>query len=296
VKYSFWIGLVFMAVLDFPLAGCRSKPLSHLSAGLHRLVGCFESAGESTGLNSDGPVIARVGDATITVSDYRAYVERMSAANGENYNTPESRRHLLDFLINRKVVAASARQLGLDRDANYRRSLANSADNLLREPLLAHLGTVTDDEIGTYYNLHKTEFEPPVQFQVSRFLFKTPSEAKKFQALLKSGHPMADSAPQPARQVFIKGHMDPELEKVLLALPKGRLSRLRKVPMGYEILRKDGEMKGPAVPYETAKMQIKNALEFTKLDAWTQKARSSMTVEVDDRAMASLSIPSTTGN
>jgi hypothetical protein len=292
------LGIFTLAGLILGFVGCRSKPLTSFNDGIDKFVGCLELINSF----SSGPVLARIGNDTITLSDFQAYLDRLPVPARKYYTTADSQRQLLNSLIDQKVLAVSARQLGLDRDEKYRRTLAELEDNLLRQSLMDHLGPITDMDIQTYYDQHKTEYTSRIQFKTSHLVVTSLSDAKSAQNLLRSGQSLTATAKEISRTTTVAnleeglklttGSMDLSLERELTKLGIGQVTAFHKSRVGYELWRKDGEVHLPAVPFETAERQIRNTLEFAKLDAVIQKTRPSLNVTINERVLASLATSS----
>jgi peptidyl-prolyl cis-trans isomerase C len=263
------------------------------------LVECLETITRGTG----SPVLARVGRATVTTSDVRPRLSVLKAAYRNQPIPPEVRRPILDSLINEKIMAVAAHRSGMDRDEVFQSRLATLKADLLRNTILASLEKVTDDEIRQYYNQHKTQFEDRTSVSASRIQLKTLTDAKKAQALLKSGKPFSavakamsvDQATAPGGGRIPPAIMlsaGPDLAKALASLRKGEISGIRKTGPGYELLKKDDEIIVPAQTIETAKPLIKSLLENQKIAQWIANERKSIPVAIDERAWESLNLPS----
>ena len=274
------------------LGGCQSG-----KDRFNDLVGCLESISDSSG----GPALAHVGDVTVTASEFLRYFNSIPPVYRSENSSLEARRQIMDSLIDQKIMVLTAHRLGLDRDENYQQQLAEAKVSLLRQPILASLGKISDNEILQYYNHHKAQYGPQSQVIASRILMKTLADAKKAQALLKSGRSFSaiakaisidpDTASQGGRMTpLIMRNLDPALAKALFALHKGEVSGLLKVASGYVLLRKDDVISRPASTLESAKPQIQSALEFQRVSQWSKKARKAIRVSIDENALGALAL------
>jgi hypothetical protein len=261
---------------------------------------CFSFSNPS----SSDPVLARVEDEVITVSDYEARLEGVPGSVRSFYSSPNGRRQLLEELINKKLIIVSARKLGLGREERVRRELAMQESNILRQALVERVAAVSDADVVKYYEEHPEEFGPRVQTLVSKINLKTLAEAMKARALLKGGKPFAAVAKAFSRSEVVSeapnnqtllsvtaGHPKSDLEKAVSGLRKGQVSAPIKSSDGYILVRKEGEQKVPGISLDVANPAIKYQLQNAKLQEWTKKQRSSTVVSIDTQALNAINLP-----
>lgn len=104
-----------------------------------------------------GRVVARVGDAVLTLEDVRAAIDTSGVP---------LERQLTGYVaswVNRELLFQEAKRLGLDNADSFRRRRDDVARSLLVEDLLEQLiyadtSGVTEDQLQTYYEQHRPEF------------------------------------------------------------------------------------------------------------------------------------------
>lgn len=260
--------------------------------------------------------MAKVGDSIITLSDFKSRLQDTPAAYQQYAATPEGRRQFLNLLVREKVLLVESRKAGMQNDENYHkavdrfkkkweRDLKDYQDSLLIEMYLARLRakeiTVTDDAARRYYDDHAADFTHPVEIQASHILVRTPEEAEQVLARLKSGESFEALAravsmdpPTAARggklAPFTKGSLMPEFENAVFALKDGQVSGVVKSPFGYHIIKRMSQKRLPARSFEAAKEDILNRLQREKFDQWVTQAQSSLGVQIDDKALASVTL------
>jgi parvulin-like peptidyl-prolyl isomerase len=117
------------------------------------------------------PVVASVAGESITAAELRAEMERRGGQLPGQYQTTEQKRALLDEMIRRRALAASARAAGLENDPDYRAAVERmlvqrfEADRL--EPLLEAV-SVSEEEIAAYYEQRReTEYVTPARVRIA---------------------------------------------------------------------------------------------------------------------------------
>ncbi len=115
-------------------------------------------------------VLARIGDQTITVEEFRTEMARRGGRLPGQFATVEQRRALLDEMIQQRATLARARQEGLDQEPEYRAAIERM---LTTQYLRAHLDPeldrleVTPEEVSAYYAAHRDELLTPARIRAA---------------------------------------------------------------------------------------------------------------------------------
>ena len=115
-------------------------------------------------------VLARVGDQTITVEEFRAAMAQRGGRIPGQFATVDQRQALLDEMIEQRVTLREARQEGLDQDPEYRATIERI---LTTQYLRTHLDPelekieVTPEEISAFYAAHRDEFLTPERIRAA---------------------------------------------------------------------------------------------------------------------------------
>jgi len=260
--------------------------------------------------------VAKVGDAVITMTDFKTRLHDTPAAYQQYATTPEGRRQFLNLLVREKILLVESRKAGLQHDESYRkavdqfkkkweRDLKDYKESLLIEMYLSRLRakeiTLTEADVRRYYDDHAADFIHPVEIQASHILVRTPEEAKMVLARLKNGESFEALAravsmdPSTAAQggklaPFTRGNLMPEFENAVFPLKNGQVSGVVKTPFGYHIIKKTGQKILPSRSFEDAKEEIEKRLQREKFDQWVAKTQSSIGVSIDEKALASVSV------
>lgn len=173
------------------------------AAALFAAAGCNEKAVQPTGegeklpagLNAEqaARVLAKVGDATITLGDYAATLERMDPFDRLRYQSPERRKELLDEIIEVELLAQDAKKRGLDKEPETQIAI----HQILREALLADVhrdarapADIPAEELRAYYEAHIDEFREPERRRVSVIVLATEASATAVLEQAKKATPM----------------------------------------------------------------------------------------------------------
>lgn len=149
---------------------------------------------------------------------------------------------------------------------------------------------VTKEEIKSYYDTHKTQYQVPESREVRHILVQKKPLADQIYAQLKSGGNFAalakkyskdpGSAANGGKLTVSKGQTVPEFDKKTFELKKGELSQPVKTQYGYHIIEAISDIK-PATKTPLAKVEgsIKQQLEKQQKDEamtkWVEDTKKS---------------------
>ncbi|MEM1040615.1 MAG: peptidylprolyl isomerase [Pseudomonadota bacterium] len=245
----------------------------------------------------ESPVLAKVGDRTITQADLDQALKDM----GQQFaNFPEAQRkaRALDSLIDIHVLAAKAEKEGLLDDAETKRRL-----DLLRNRAL-HNGyfetkvqpTVDEASMKARYDKEIGSATPEQEVSARHILVKTEEEAKAIIAELDGGADFVElaktkstgpSGPKGGELGFFgKGRMVPEFETAAFALEKGAYTKQPvKSQFGYHVIRVDDKRDKPLPSYEASKQQLRQVMLSEAYAAAVKAAREEVGAEVLDDSL-----------
>lgn len=106
------------------------------------------------------PVVARVGDSTLTVQELKTRLEEQPPAIRARYTTAERKKEFLENQIRVELLAQEARKQGLDKDPEV---LASLEKLMVQRLLQQHAATlekqpVSEAELQKYYQEHLSDF------------------------------------------------------------------------------------------------------------------------------------------
>jgi hypothetical protein len=139
-------------------------------------------------------VVAKVGDATITLGDFAATLERMNQFDRLRYQSRERRRELLQELVHLELLAQEAERRGLDK----RPEVQEAIRQILRDAMLAKAreglpapADIPAAQIQAYYDANKEKFREPERRRVSAIVMGDEVKAKEILAEAKAATPAA---------------------------------------------------------------------------------------------------------
>lgn len=128
----------------------------------------------------ESPVLARVGEETITLADFEAALRQGGAAR---YTNPEARQALLEEMVRFRALVARARALGYDRDPEVVALLERTLVAKVQREMLAEVETVAPDAaaIEAFYRANPKEFTQPARAELALVFIALPANADKAQ-------------------------------------------------------------------------------------------------------------------
>lgn len=244
-------------------------------------------------------VVAKVGKAVITESEFGRRLEQV-APDYQNYVlTPHGRRQFLDVLIREELILQAARADGIEAAPEFKdrlrrlrveeeRKLAEARDYMLKRLWLDKLREqgvlkVGDADVEDYHKKH------PIEVQARHALLPTPEDALAVLRRIQAGgsfeaearkHSLdADTAAQGGRMnPMLFGEVIPELRDVY-KMRVGEVAGPVRSKFGYHVILKESER--PA-PLEAVKDRIREILEKDRLDQHLQSLQAAYPVEVVD--------------
>lgn len=214
-------------------------------------------------------VLAQVDNERINKTEYLAYLDLL-ARDKRNALTSADRRHLLNRLIEEKLLLQRAMEIGVPfNDPTVRKTIIN-----------AMIETVTSDsdsaaveapELALFYQDNRAYFAPPARAQVRRMVFRgadAETRATAAAQALADGQDwqqvraaLADSdilalpsSPLPVSK--LRGYLGPTLTEAALALAPGAVSAALAEQAGFSILQLIDLQVGPAPPLEQVRDRV----------------------------------------
>src|SRR5712671_1950850 len=222
-----------------------------------------------------GPVVAKVGNDTITADEFKKRLDETSPFLRARYNTIERKKEFLESLIRNELLAQEAERQGLDKSPAVREQVKRAMiQELIKKQLDEKLAgnDIPDSEIKGFYDAHIEEFVKPERARVYHILVavKDPKEKaqakKKADALLKDINERTKKGEVNAFQaVAIKESQDASSAAMggdLRFVSKDELTKAYSAELANAAfdLKNPGEVAGPIetpAGVELVKMQIK---------------------------------------
>ena len=244
-------------------------------------------------LAGDDKTVATVNGYEIKTSEVRMAFDDVI---GQLPNMPAKLRFpfVVEFLIERHLLAQVAAQEGIANSEDYKRRLAAYQAKALRDSYLTEklAPTVTEAEIKAAYDKESAKVQQTERIRARHILVATEKEANDIEAKLKGGAKFEDLAKQYSLDgskdyggdlgYFTAPEMVPEFSKAAFALKVGDVSPPIKTDYGWHVIRLDDRKMGSAQPYDQVKEAIKNVLVRDKVQAKLASLQGTAKVEIID--------------
>lgn len=218
-------------------------------------------------------VVATVSGESITEADLVFAAEDM-AQQLARIPDAERRAVLLQLLIDVKVLAAAAREAGLDQSEDFARRSKFLEERALRRAYLDETiaGLVTEQEVRAEYDTFLTQFEPAEEINASHILVETEEEATALKAEIDAGGDFAALATENSIDpgsgqnggelgFFGRGAMVPAFDEAAFALANpGDVSDIVQSDFGFHIIKLNEKRQTPAPSFEELEPQIRQFL------------------------------------
>ena len=215
---------------------------------------------------------------------------------GQLPNLPAKMRYpfVVEFLIERHLVAQVAAKEGVAESEDYKRRLAAYQAKALRDSYLAGklAPAVSEAELKAEYDAEAAKVQATERVRARHILVATDKEANEVIAKLKGGAKFEDLAKQYSLDgskdyggdlgYFTAPEMVAEFSKAAFALKVGEVSAPVKSDYGWHVIKLDDRKMGTAPPYHQVKEALRNVKVRDKLQAKLQALQSTAKVELID--------------
>jgi peptidyl-prolyl cis-trans isomerase C len=241
----------------------------------------------------DDKVIAIVNGYEIRVSEVRMAMDDIV---GQLPDLPKKMRYpfVVEFLVERHLLAQLAVKDGIAETAEYKRRLAVYQAKALRDAYFSQVvsPTVTDDEIKTAYDAEAAKVAQTERVRARHILVATEQEATKILADLESGAKFDELAKKFSLDgskefggdlgYFTAPEMVPEFSAAAFALKAGETSKPIKTDFGWHIIKLEDRKVGNAQPFDQVKGAIRNVLLRKKVQEIMAGLKTKAKVEIVD--------------
>jgi peptidyl-prolyl cis-trans isomerase C len=249
---------------------------------------------------SDPPAVEGENQTVAVVNGYEIKTSEVRMAFddviGQLPNVPPKLRYpfVVEFLIERHLLAQLANKQGLGETEDYKRRLAAYQAKALRDSLLVQkiAPSVPEAEMKQAYEEEAKRLQASERARARHILVATEKEATEVLAKLKGGAKFEDLAKQYSLDgskdfggdlgYFTAPEMVAEFSKAAFALKKGEVSKPVKTDFGWHVIKLEDLKKGAAQPYEQVKGAIRQVLVRRKVQEQLAELRKTAKVEVLD--------------
>jgi peptidyl-prolyl cis-trans isomerase C len=136
-----------------------------------------------------GPVVAKVGNDTITADEFKKRLDETSPFLRARYNTVERKKEFLESLIRNELLAQEAARQGLDKSPAVKEQVKRAMiQELIKKQLDEKLAgnDIPDSELKGFYDSHVEDFVKPERARVYHILIPAKDAKEKAQAQKKA--------------------------------------------------------------------------------------------------------------
>lgn len=232
---------------------------------------------------SEGEVLARIGDITITESDLEQEISDIPVYMQTKFKTKSGKLELLNKMVENELLARAAEDAGLDKDPEVARKIEDSRKKILQnEYYRMHMKDrvgVPDSKIQEYYEANKDEYKTKARARVRIMILDNDAAAKKTLAELQANpekfeqlakERSKDEATAQSGGLlgwvtdggYIRGlGKDPDVNKAIFALTEGQMSDVVKTRKGeFAILKVESMEPETYRPLDEVKRRIADDL------------------------------------
>jgi peptidyl-prolyl cis-trans isomerase C len=201
---------------------------------------------------------------------------------------------VVEFLVERHLLAQLAVKEGVAETAEYKRRLALYQAKALRDAYFFQKirPQVTEEEIKAAYDQESAKVSQTERVRARHILLASEKEAVDIAARLKAG----EKFPALAKKYSLDGSKDyggdlgyftapemvAEFSKAAFALKVGETSAPVKTDFGWHIIKVEDRKLGAAQPYDQVKSALRNVLLRKKVQETMDELRKTAKVEVLD--------------
>jgi peptidyl-prolyl cis-trans isomerase C len=252
-----------------------------------------QPAAEAQALVGEDKTVAIVNGYEIKGSEVRMAFDDVI---GQLPNIPRKLRYpfVVEFLVERHLLAQLANKEGIGESDDYKRRLAAYQAKALRDSYLAQkIGPeVSEAEIKLVYDEESKKLIETERVRARHILVASEKEAKDILARIGKGEKFEELAKQYSLDgskdyggdlgYFTSPEMVPEFSKAAFALQKGDVSQPIKTDFGWHIIKLEDRKMGAAQPYDQVRGAIKNVLVRKKVQEKLAELRKVAKVDVVD--------------
>jgi peptidyl-prolyl cis-trans isomerase C len=250
------------------------------------------AAGQETPPGED-KIVAIVNGHEIKISEVQMATDDII---GQLPDLPPKLRYpfVVEFLVERHLLAQLAVKEGVAETAEYKRRLALYQAKALRDAYFFQKirPQVTEEEIKAAYDQESAKVSQTERVRARHILLASEKEAADIAARLKAG----EKFPALAKKYSLDGSKDyggdlgyftapemvAEFSKAAFALKVGETSAPVKTDFGWHIIKVEDRKLGAAQPYDQVKSALRNVLLRKKVQETMDELRKTAKVEVLD--------------
>ena len=269
----------------------QATPAPQASVNQESASGQQSPPAQQAGKPAGDPILARVGNQEIRLSDLRAAAATLPA---NMRGLPEQVLYpmLLDRLIDQDALVAEAHRMGLDKNPEVQRQVQLAEDSALQRALLMKevQPQITDQAVRVRYEKGIANKPGPEELHAKQILVDSEAQAKDIIAQLQKGADFDALAKQYSKDkaaaggddlgFFKKEDMVPEFAAAAFALPPGQVSQTPvHTQFGWHVIKVTERRQDKPPSFDEAKAELRQRMAQEAAEKLVAQALSDVKVE-----------------
>jgi len=229
----------------------------------------------ATATNENSIVVAKIGDTSITMTDYLGELDSLFKQSQIDLSNPQNRRKLLKDVIARKVLLKLANSKRFDTDAQILKKVNSAREQMMIEKLLndeVFSKTEVDEmSLKLYYDAHKNEMRTPDKYKFDYLVLNDNTEAVSIalnnDSVKFSNYASLQTPFAPLGEISAAAEIDlsEATTEITAAVPGDIIKKaIKRVDGSFAVLKLTNFIKGDTLPFETVKNDILSRLTAQK--------------------------------
>ncbi len=229
----------------------------------------------TTAAAATDPVVAEIGSEKITLSQFKAELEKLPPNLKQMASDKKIQKEFLDQLATSRLLYQEGVKQGITKNPTVKNQIDEATRKivlaaLLQQEIESRITPPTTEAVDQYYQTHTGEFQQAKQVKAQHILVKDEAEANKIAKELKNGGDFAalarekSTCPSAAKGgdlgFFTRDRMVKEFADVAFALKKDEISTPIKTKFGYHIIKVSEIKEASAKPLDEVRITIENKL------------------------------------
>ncbi len=248
-----------------------------------------------------GPVVAKIGERTITMSELDRELDKMPPQIRSQYEDPAKKRELLEQFVMRELLYDMGARKGYERNVDVQKQLRDMERQLIIQKVyedeISSRVKLDESDYNLYYEAHRDEYKDPATIQVAHIQLSAEDQAVDILKRIEAGEKFSDLAKECSTDALTRekgGELgslregssiipqigsEPEIAKAVSALEVGDATGPIRSAKGVHIFAVTGKTPERYKPLDEVRKQVEFALRRMKEEEQMQQLMKTMLEE-----------------